>query len=71
MDYPSELPLAAIASHEEVLQFIERRRLFGRRIGYVDVHLLAAVEVIPGAFLWTYDKPLRRVAEDLAIAVQV
>jgi predicted nucleic acid-binding protein len=68
MDYLSELPSAGVASHEEVLQFIERRRLFGRGIGYVDVHLLAAVELIPGALLWTYDKRLHRVAEDLGIA---
>ena len=71
IDYLSELPMAAVASHEEVMQFIERRRLFRRGIGYVDVHLLAAVELTSGAFLWTYDKRLHRVAEDLGIASRV
>ena len=41
MEYLSDLPLTVLASHEEVLHFIERRRLFGCGIGYVDVHLLA------------------------------
>jgi predicted nucleic acid-binding protein len=63
MDYLSELPSAAVASPEEILQFVERRRLFGRGIGYVDVDLLAAVELTVGALLWTYDKRLHRAAE--------
>jgi predicted nucleic acid-binding protein len=67
LDYLSELPLPRIAAHEEVLQFIERRGLFGGGIGYVDVHLLAAVELTPGASLWTYDKRLHRAADYLGI----
>jgi hypothetical protein len=68
LDYLSELPFAGIATHEEVLQFIERRRLFARGIGYVDVHLLDAVELTPGASLWTYDKRLHRAADYLGMA---
>ena len=67
LDYLSELPLAGIATHEEVLHFIERRGLSGRGIGYVDVHLLAAVELTSGASLWTYDKRLHRAADYLGI----
>jgi len=33
-----------------------------------DVHLLAAVELTPGATLWTYDKRLHQAAEDLSLA---
>jgi hypothetical protein len=33
LDYLSELPFASIATHDEVLHFIERRGLFGRGIG--------------------------------------
>jgi hypothetical protein len=69
LEYLSELPLAGIATHEEVLQFIERRGLFGRGIGYVDVHLLAAIELTFGASLWTYDKRLHRAADYLGIAM--
>ena len=65
----SKLPNACVASHDEVMRFIEQRQLSRRAIGYVDVHLLAAVELTPGARLWTYDKRLHRVAEGLGVAL--
>lgn len=68
LDYLSELPLVGIATHEEVLHFIEQRGLFGRGIGYVDVHLLAAVELTSGAYLWTYDQRLYCAADYLGMA---
>lgn len=37
-----DLPQATSASYGEVLQFIEREAQYGRGIGYVDAHLLAA-----------------------------
>jgi predicted nucleic acid-binding protein len=60
-----ELPAASVADTHEVLAFIERHRLFGRGIGYVDVHLLAAVALTDGSSLWTRDKRLRSIAESL------
>ena len=63
----SKLPRPSVARDDEVLLMIERRGLFGRGIGYVDVHLLAAIELTPGAGLWTRDKRLQHVAEDLGI----
>lgn len=65
----SDLPQASIATDIEVLQFIDRHHLFGRGIGYIDVHLLAAVQLTMGAMLWTYDKRLHRVAEQLGLAM--
>jgi hypothetical protein len=58
------LPLISQAENEEVLQFIERRRLWGKGLGFVDMHLLVAslVSRIP---LWTFDKPLRNIASEL------
>jgi hypothetical protein len=41
-----------------VLAFVEQHRLFGRRIGYVDAHLLASVALMPGTALWTHDRRL-------------
>ena len=35
-----ELPETIVASDDEVLSFIERHQLVGRRIGYLDAHLL-------------------------------
>jgi len=47
----------------------ERHALYGKGIGYVDVHLLAAVALTQGAKLWTRDKRLNAVADDLAFSI--
>jgi predicted nucleic acid-binding protein len=62
------LPRAATATDAEVLHFIERHALFGRGIGYVDVHLLAAARLTAAASLWTNDKRLHSVADELGLA---
>lgn len=64
----SDLPHASVATDAEVLHFIDRQALFGRGIGYVDAHLLAAVRLTAGADLWTNDKRLHAVAEQLGLA---
>jgi len=63
-----ELPGATVAHDEEVLFYIERHELMGRGIGYIDVHLLAAVALEAGTRLWTRDKRLRKLARELEIA---
>lgn len=62
------LPSAAIATHAEVLHFIEAGALFARGVGYVDVHLLAAASLTAGARVWTYDKRLHELAVRLSLA---
>ncbi len=52
------LPQATEASDEEVLRFIAHHVLSGSGIGYIDAHLLAAVQLSHGALLWTRDKRL-------------
>jgi predicted nucleic acid-binding protein len=59
------LPVAPIATDDEALRFIEDKRLFGRGIGYIDVHLLASAALAGDARLWTHDKPLAAAARDL------
>jgi predicted nucleic acid-binding protein len=61
----SNLPRAELATDAEVLGFINGQSLFGRGIGYVDVHLLASVRLTGGAQLWTRDNRLRSVADEL------
>ena len=60
----SLLPRSELASHDEVLFFIERHKLMGRGIGYVDACLLASA-TLAHARLWTRDKRLAEVAEVL------
>jgi predicted nucleic acid-binding protein len=62
------LPQAATASEREVLQLIDRQVLFGRGIGYVDAHLLAAARLTNGSKLWTRDRRLQAVATQLGLA---
>lgn len=62
------LPRATVATETEVMDFINRRSLAGRGIGYVDVHLLTAAALTADAPLWTYDKRLCHVAVQLGLA---
>ncbi|MBP7001051.1 hypothetical protein [Amaricoccus sp.] len=47
---------------------VERRRLFGRGIGYVDAALVAACLLAPGTALWTRDRRLAAVARDAGVS---
>lgn len=63
----AKLPQPPVASHEEVLVLIEAESLSGRGIGYTDAHLLASAK-LGAAQLWTADRRLRAVAEELGLA---
>jgi len=58
------LPAALIVHNEELLSFIETRKVMGKGLGYIDVHLLAAA-LLTGVPLWTLDKKLDKVAGEL------
>ena len=62
-----DLPRMTVATDDEVLFFIERRALMGRGVGYVDTHLLAAAALDGSTRIWTRDKRLRMVAEELGL----
>ena len=61
------LPVAMVASDAEVLHLIERDRLMGRGIGYVDAHLLASAR-LSHCRLWTQDRRLADVAQEQGLA---
>jgi predicted nucleic acid-binding protein len=60
-----DLPRAPIATPEETFYLIEREGLFNRGIGYVDTSLLASARLHPGITIWTRDKRLKKVADEL------
>jgi predicted nucleic acid-binding protein len=62
-----QLRAITVAEHAEVMAFIERQRLHGCGVGYIDVHLLASA-AIDGARLWTKDRRLRALATKLNLA---
>jgi predicted nucleic acid-binding protein len=66
----SSLPQLPAASHDETLYFLAHNRLWGRGIGYVDLHLLAAVSLGDAVALWTRDKRLSQIAGQLGLAAQ-
>ncbi len=55
------LPTAIQAEHEDVMAFIEKYRLMGRGLGYIDIHLLASA-VLTNIPIWTLDKKLNGIA---------
>ncbi len=65
------LPQLTAAANAEVLFLLERHRLWGRGIGYIDVHLLASVSLNPDVRLWTRDRRLLASAEQLKLAFSV
>ena len=63
------LPAAMVASDAEVLPLIERDRLMGRGIGYVDAHLLASAK-LSRCVLWSQDRRLAALAQVQGLATQ-
>jgi predicted nucleic acid-binding protein len=61
------LPHVRVARPEEVRAMIETRRLYSVGIGLIDAHLIASSFLDPPIRLWTKDKRLRKVAEDLGV----
>jgi len=52
--------------HHEVVAFARQRRLHGRGVGWIDVHLLASA-IVGGHRLWTADPRFAAAAQDLRI----
>jgi predicted nucleic acid-binding protein len=69
IDALCQLPRVQAAADFEVLGFIDQQNLFGRGLGYIDVHLLAATRLTAGASLWTIDRRLHAVAADIGLAM--
>ena len=62
-----ELPSATVATDTEVLHFIRQHNLAGSGLGYLDMHLLASVQLNGQATLWTRDKKLAAVSRELSL----
>ena len=62
------LPAIPVLPSDDVLALIERHKWMGRGIGYMDANLLGSVLACKGTSLWTNDRRLREIAEELGIA---
>ncbi len=61
------LPAAKLASNTEVLRLVDDCKLWGRGLGWVDVHLLASA-ILSNCHFWTLDRRLERAAVDLGLS---
>jgi predicted nucleic acid-binding protein len=66
IDLLHALPEAPSASHEEILQLILSKKLYGVGIGAMDVHLIASA-MLARASLWTKDRALLRETSHLSL----
>jgi predicted nucleic acid-binding protein len=57
---------APVVPHSDVVVFVRDRKLHGRGIGWIDVHLLAAA-LVARLELWAIDPALATVAKELGI----
>jgi predicted nucleic acid-binding protein len=60
------LPAAPLAEHDEVITFIDSRRLFGKGLGWIDLHLLVSAQILRLPF-WTLDRRLAVAASELGL----
>lgn len=56
-----------VSLHEHVVKLMDYHKLYGKGVGWIDLHLLSAA-IENRRFLWTKDKRLNKIAKDLAIA---
>ena len=62
------LPRILVATHDEVLFLIERHRFMGRGIGFIDAHLLASAAMSSPTQLWSKDRRMMELANELGVA---
>ena len=65
-----DLPGAPVATQTEALAFIESQSLMGRGVGYIDVHLLASAALSDGRRLWTRDRRLGALAQEMGLGYE-
>jgi predicted nucleic acid-binding protein len=68
LDALGMLPMAPVVPHDDVLAFVERHKLTGCGIGWIDVHLLASALVGGRISLWTRDRRLCAAAAERGVA---
>ena len=61
------LPGVIVAEPEEILEMIDRNRLYGRGAGWIDMQILSSA-LLTGVRLWTLDSQLLKMARELGVA---
>jgi predicted nucleic acid-binding protein len=66
-----KLHQAIVATTDEILALIEKRKLHDTGCGAIDIALLAAALLTPDTLLWTMDKNLAALAARLSVDFNV
>lgn len=69
LDLLANLYQFPVVGNHEILHLTQQRQLWGRGLSVVDVHLMAAVTLVPGSQLWTRDKRLRAACLETAVSL--
>lgn len=65
------LPQAPVAETGELFGLVELRRLHRRGIGITDLHLVASALLDRSILIWTRDRRLGEVADELGVRVAI
>lgn len=66
LDDYARMPHAPVISRGELVTFVRTRKLHGRGVGWIDIHLLAST-LVGGLRLWTADPALESLATELGV----
>ena len=61
------LPQSFQVEHDEVMLFIEKNKIMGKGLGYIDMTLLAS-SLVTNIPIWTLDKRLNSIAQKLDVS---
>ena len=61
---------ATTVPHGEVISLVRDRRLYGRGVGWIDIHLLASA-LVGRMRLWTIDPRFAAVAQEVGVAYEI
>ncbi|HMY12002.1 MAG TPA: PIN domain-containing protein [Turneriella sp.] len=64
--YLQNQPRAKVIAMPELIDFVERKSLYGRGLSFIDIALVIAA-IVENGWLWTHDRALHKLAEELAI----
>jgi hypothetical protein len=67
----ARLPQAPVAKTDELFDLVELRRLYRRGIGVTDLHLAASALFDKSIAIWTRDRRLGDVADELGLRASI
>jgi predicted nucleic acid-binding protein len=65
------LPQAPVAKTDELFELVELRKLYRRGIGITDLHLIASALFERSISIWTRDRRLGDIAEELGVRAAI